>query len=87
MQGKHRRYVADRVAEPAAKADLRVIRRQKMNITIARFRDFFGDLARAKRARDTYFRLDALSDATLAARGLTRGGDLARKAIEDSAGN
>lgn len=57
-----------------------------MNRNLARFRDFFADLARAKRARDTYLRLDALSDATLAARGLRRGGDLAAKAIEDSFG-
>jgi hypothetical protein len=57
-----------------------------MKPSILSFREFFADLARAKRARDTYLRLDALSDATLAARGLRRGGDLAAKAIEDSFG-
>ncbi|HQZ12300.1 MAG TPA: hypothetical protein PK286_05385 [Devosia sp.] len=55
-----------------------------MKPSIAQFRTFFADLARAKRARDAYIRLDALSDTTLAARGLKRG-DLVAKAFEEGA--
>ena len=53
-----------------------------MKPSIARFREFFADLARARRAHDTYMRLDALSDAALAARGLRRA-DLIREAFKD----
>lgn len=56
-----------------------------MKPSINRFHTFFADLARAKRARDAYMRLDAMSDASLAALGLQRG-ELVARAFEESAG-
>lgn len=57
-----------------------------MKPSLARFHAFFADLARAKRARDTYLRLDALSDTSLSERGLERG-QLVAKAFEEAYGN
>ncbi len=56
-----------------------------MKPSITRFHAFFADLARAKRARDTYMRLDAMSDASLAAHGLHRG-ELVARALDESYG-
>jgi|JI10StandDraft_1071094.scaffolds.fasta_scaffold2799422_2 hypothetical protein len=57
----------------------------QMNRSLASFYAFFSDLARAKRARDNYVRLDALSDASLASRGLKRG-DLVALALDQAYG-
>ncbi len=45
---------------------------------------FFGDIGRARDAVEHYRRLDAMTDRQLNARGLTRGGDLVRSAMERS---
>jgi hypothetical protein len=54
-----------------------------MKPSIARFHAFFSDLARAKRAHDAYLRLDAMSDASLAALGLKRG-ELVARAFDEA---
>jgi hypothetical protein len=55
------------------------------NSVLSRIGELFGDLGRSRAARDTYLRLDALSDRALAARGLKRT-DLAAKAVTDAFG-